>query len=93
MDNLRRLADQLKHKVNDYADNPNSPETAVIRNSVQKLLDAVEARKDPDNLFEIAKEVERVIMDSRQTKVMDDNHWDDLRDRIQDFKQQARQLS
>lgn len=92
MDEVRKQVDALQYTIRDYVDEPDSAAATELQRSVKGLLDSIDANRDDDYILATVKQVERVIESVRAARIMDEHHWDDVRDRFRLIKDAVRRL-
>lgn len=91
---IHQTADRLWHRFQDKVDNPDAPGMQSLREQMKEIVQVVESQKDPRNIEDHIKQVQRVLQDvkSRGEDAMTSNDADELYDDYEDLRRDVREL-
>lgn len=96
MDEVTKLADQLKHKAKDYCDKPYDPLAEQLQKNLEQLHGQMRLKITPDKLLYKVKDIRTLVEDMKRTEgietVYDMEHLDDIHDRLEDIRKELEQL-
>ena len=82
----------VQHKCRDYLDQPQAAAAQQLTKEIQRLEDEAQSNRNPRSLEDRIKGIIRLLDGLDDETVMDPHHVDDLRDRLEDIRNDVRKL-
>lgn len=92
MDDIYKQVIALQDKFRGYVDAPNDPRAVQLRNEIQALENDVQSKKHKFSIEDRIKRVLNIVLNLNDTTVMDFSDKDDLKDRLEELRQEVRKL-
>jgi len=92
MDDIYKQVIALQAKFMGYVDAPNDPRAVQLRNEIQALDNDVQSKKHKFSIDDRIKRVLNIVLNLNDTTVMDFSDKDDLKDRLEELRQEVRKL-
>lgn len=92
MDDLYRQAIDLEGEIRDNLDDPNHPTAVRLRTDIRRLVDLIEAKRNPRTLESEVYRIIQQLESAEGSNIISETHLDELRDRFEDMRQAIRRL-